>query len=201
MWLKNKQIKKISKSDELLRDFLLGPEPEQQCGEKVSLSPQLHLCCFRVSVAMCNFHCQFSTCCLWPSLMEVLLTEASFMSLSKQLLSSQKQAFWIPLLNISPRTGPRKNFFFALKECLERVCIGFHFLVFIQFFVCQPTLYPPEFSFSVQSLCVFVSLRWNFDALMERRVLPVQGVWEGPHTHTLKHTHLYTLRMPSTQQL
>lgn len=38
---------------------------------------------------------------------------------------------------------------------------------------------------------------------MERRALPVQGVWVGPHTpeHTHTHTHLDTPQMPSTQQL
>lgn len=39
--------------------------------------------------------------------------------------------------------------------------------------------------------CVFVSLRCNFDALMERRAVPVQGLCSAA-THTSKHTRTHT---------
>lgn len=73
--------------------------------------------------------------------------------------------------------------------------MGFQVLFFIQLCSLSANPLPPEFIFSFLFPCVFVSLRWNFDAL---RALPVQGVWEGPHTPKHTHTQIYTyLKCPS----
>lgn len=90
-------------------------------------------------------------------MMEVLLTEAFFMSLSKQLVSSRKKTlfqpiFWIFLAGHNPKTFPAWTIvlgaFIGLIFCFDSV-----------FLVCQSTLYPPEFSYSLLSLCVSVSER------------------------------------------
>ena len=159
-------------------EFLLGPQPKQQCGENVSLPLQLRLRCTSLlprALLLATFH-----------LLLLGVHDGGRPHWGLVHVAAPwkiKNHFYILLLNIQVL----KKATFPLWSAVFRVCIGLQFLFSIGLLVCQPALYPPEFSFSLQSLCVFVSLRWNADALMERRALPVQGVWEGPHTPQ-KHT-------------
>lgn len=136
-------------------------------------------------------------CCSRVSTMEVLLTEASFISLSKQLVSSQKDAFSSHLW-ICCYAGQVTKTFPAWTIVLG-VFIGLIFLFWFCFSGLSINPLPPWILivFAVSAcFCLWKTLWCTYG--MQCSLL---SLCREPETgHTPKHTN-YTPQMPCTQQL